>query len=613
MKPFLLPAPEKIVCFEGKSALSRPISMKPPEGISWDSLTAVCPGTYELCMEEGKTSVFFQKDCGYLPQTYALEITKEKILITYGDETGAFYALVTIWQMALEGETLPCCKIEDSPVIKNRGFMMDISREKVPTLATLKQLVNLLARFKYNQLQLYIEGFSFVYPSFPGYSGKNAALTSEELKELSLYCARRFIDLVPNQNSLGHMAPWLAKPEFRRLAECENGLNIGGFTLPPTTLDTNDSGSLKLVETLIEDLLPNFTSSYMHAGLDEPFELGKGKNAGENPDELFLSYARALNGIVKDHGRRMMIWADCVSKSEFLIKNLPEDIILMEWGYEKEHPFEQRCEALQAAGRSFYTCPGTGSWLSFTGMTDNMMANVKNAVLAAVKYHGEGVLLTDWGDMHHLQYLPASYPGVVYCAALAWSGADLAEKELANGLNRFVYQDKEEIMGQFALDAGRYYHKEEFELPCRALAALPLNGDISTAEKYESQLSTLLFIISVLSPKEVSAYYLAEYEKRKPPQPEALFAYLDELLARLNQASPRCADGSLIKGEYQNALEMVRLLSEYRFSVLENKKFEKQAELNETVSRHQSLWLSRNKKSGLQAGVDCLNRLVERR
>ena len=36
-----------------------------------------------------------------------------------------------------------------------RSYMLDISRDKVPTLGTLKQLVDILARFDYNQFQLY--------------------------------------------------------------------------------------------------------------------------------------------------------------------------------------------------------------------------------------------------------------------------------------------------------------------------------------------------------------------------------------------------------------------------------------------------------------------------
>ena len=47
-----------------------------------------------------------------------------------------------------------------------RGLMLDVSRGKVPTLATLLALVDGLAAHKYNQLQLYIE-HTFDFPSHP--------------------------------------------------------------------------------------------------------------------------------------------------------------------------------------------------------------------------------------------------------------------------------------------------------------------------------------------------------------------------------------------------------------------------------------------------------------
>ena len=47
--------------------------------------------------------------------------------------------------------------IEDSPTLNRRGFMLDISRCKVPTMEELFRLIDLLALIGYNELQLYIE------------------------------------------------------------------------------------------------------------------------------------------------------------------------------------------------------------------------------------------------------------------------------------------------------------------------------------------------------------------------------------------------------------------------------------------------------------------------
>jgi hypothetical protein len=75
--------------------------------------------------------------------------------------------------------------------------MLDISRNKIPTIETLKVIAQLLADLKYNHLELYIEGFSFAYPSFRRlWEGKETPLTGDEIKELDAFCRSGFIDLV---------------------------------------------------------------------------------------------------------------------------------------------------------------------------------------------------------------------------------------------------------------------------------------------------------------------------------------------------------------------------------------------------------------------------------
>ena len=53
--------------------------------------------------------------------------------------------------------TLSAVKIVDWPDYPNRGIMFDITRDRVPTMATLYELVDFWASLKLNQLQLYTE------------------------------------------------------------------------------------------------------------------------------------------------------------------------------------------------------------------------------------------------------------------------------------------------------------------------------------------------------------------------------------------------------------------------------------------------------------------------
>ena len=64
-----------------------------------------------------------------------------------------------------------------------RGYMLDVSRDKVPTMSTLRQIVDLLKVCNYNQLQLYME-HSFRYSGHEAVWRDASPLTPAEIREL---------------------------------------------------------------------------------------------------------------------------------------------------------------------------------------------------------------------------------------------------------------------------------------------------------------------------------------------------------------------------------------------------------------------------------------------
>ena len=82
--------------------------------------------------------------------------------------------------------------------------MLDISRDKVPRMDTLYALVDMLAGWKINQVQLYTE-HTFAYRQHPDVWAEASPMTGDEILALDAFCRERHIELVPNQNSFGHM------------------------------------------------------------------------------------------------------------------------------------------------------------------------------------------------------------------------------------------------------------------------------------------------------------------------------------------------------------------------------------------------------------------------
>lgn len=69
----------------------------------------------------------------------------------------------------------------------------------------------------------------------------------------------------------------------------------------------------------------------------------------------------------------------------------------------------------------FYVCPGTSSWNTVVGRTDNAVANLVSAAHHGRENGAVGYLITDWGDNGHWQTLPVSYLGFMAGAGLAWN------------------------------------------------------------------------------------------------------------------------------------------------------------------------------------------------
>src|SRR5258706_10337518 len=100
------------------------------------------------------------------PEGYALTISKNGIEISFRETAGLRAAIATLRQILREhGRRLPCLKIRDWPDFPRRGVMLDISRGRGPKLATLLELVEHLADFKINELQLYTE-HTFAYRKY---------------------------------------------------------------------------------------------------------------------------------------------------------------------------------------------------------------------------------------------------------------------------------------------------------------------------------------------------------------------------------------------------------------------------------------------------------------
>lgn len=525
------------------------------------------------------------------PQGYRLDITPMGIDIVAAAPAGIFYGANTLIQIIQQrGSTLPALTIIDQPDFPQRGVMLDISRDKVPTLPTLLALIDHLAGWKINQLQLYTE-HTFAYQNHPEVWAQADPLTAEDIFTLDAYCRRRFIELVPNQNTFGHMRRWLIHPRYRPLAECPHGCDTGaegwGYFAEPFTLCPADPGSLALVGSLLDELLPHFTARQVNIGGDETVELGLGRSkeavARRGKGPVYLDFLLKIYREVKSRGRVMQFWGDIIMAYPELVRQIPRDAIALEWGYEADHPFDEHAAKFAASGIPFYVCPGTASWNSIGGRTQTALQNLQNAAVNGLKHGAVGYLITDWGDNGHWQPLPVSYPGFVYGAALAWGVNANRTQDVVGWLNRFVFADETGLLGRVAYELGDAYLTPG-------------------ADRLHN--TSVLFHLLQTPPAAI------------PAIPGLTAAGLQKTLNQLTalggeiaRARPACPDADLQKREFAWAADMLSYACRRGLWAIQSS--QTRPTTQDLLIRYRDIWLARNRPGGLADSLALLQQLED--
>lgn len=554
------------------------------------------------------------------PQGYKLSWSSNGLTISASAEIGMHYALVTFEQlMKRQGLAWAHCCIEDEPDFPVRGVMLDIGRNKIPKMETIYSLIDRMSELKLNHLQLYMEGFCFEYEKYKDSFPDATPITATEYKQIDAYARSRYIDLVPNQNCLGHMANWLANPEFRELAEHPNGMPTPiGFTIPPTTLNPIDERSVQFAKSLFDELLPNFSSEYANINLDEPFGLGTGQSKPRADEvgigRLYLEYAEKMSEIVRTHGKRTLMWGDIIFKHPELIPMLPKDVTVLDWNYESRVSFKEHCELLQASNIPYYVCPGTSAWSSITGRTNNMLQNIADAARNGKVYGAKGLIVTDWGDNGHWQTMPFSYPGIAYAAGTSWqtdTNVDCVE-QLENFLNEVIFQDGSGLIGNLLLELGQYYLLENSSLENRTYTNFLLTRGVTSHEKLEFE--------SQLAMKIQQAFGSPGGPFQLDYQFDTMQVWLEQRKNQLSQLRLDTSDAPIVRDELENAIRLIEHgiglhqlihcihLPDEQNETIQVAQLRSQLEI--AMNEFKRIWLERNREGGLSESTKPFTNLL---
>ena len=550
------------------------------------------------------------------PQGYVLHVDGHGAQLRHADDAGLRYGLGTAEQLRAADGTLPTVTIEDHPDFATRAYQLDVSRDRVPTRATLDRLVTALEAGRYNQLQLYVE-HAFAYREHRVVWADASPVDASDLRWLDDRCAAAGIELVANQNCFGHFGPWLALDEYRWRAECPDGYEVApGIRLPPGVLaPTPDNADFALA--LVREQAAAVRSATVNVGCDETFELGMGASRArveaEGRGSVYVEHLRRILDPLVAEGRTVQYWADVVANHPEHLGEVPRDgAVPLVWNYDApdaptvdvpelarqvldamgidvnaDTRFARRLRPFADAGLDHWVAPGTSSWNSVVGRLDNALANLRDAAEAGVGSGASGYLVTDWGDGGHHQPLTVSLAPLAYGGAVAW-GVD-ANRDL----------DPAPIVDAVLLDGGSPGLGAVLDTIGRAASATGL------AARNASPLAAGLLSGGFL-------FYSGDLDADRLL---GVLASLDDARGRVERLAPSERFGPELIEELAVAVDLARFGAETlaaRAGAPVPPPTARADALDELIARYRAAWLTTSRPGGLAASAAHLARTRDR-
>jgi hexosaminidase len=375
---------------------------------------------------------------------YDLAVTSNGVTITAAGPAGLFYGVQTLRQLmpwfieydAVRADTnrpvaIPPVHIADAPRYPWRGAMLDVARHFF-TVDEVTRYIDLLATYKMNRLHLHLaddQGWRIEITSWPNLTahggstevggGRGGFYTQEQFADLVAYAQSRFVTIVPEIDTPGHVNAALASyPE----------LNCSGVA-PPLYTETRVGFSALCIEkeityTFLDDVVREIAGMtpgpYFHMGGDEVKTL---------TPEQYATFVERVQAIVQKHGKVLIGW------DEIAATQLLPTSIVQHWR-PKTTPkaaVEKGTKVVLSPGDRMYLDMkydgSTAIGLTWAGQIDVRKAYDWEPEMLLEGVHGAAILGVEaplWAEtianIREIEFL--AFPRLAAVAEIGWSARD---------------------------------------------------------------------------------------------------------------------------------------------------------------------------------------------
>ena len=332
------------------------------------------------------------------------------------------------------------------------GVMLDVSRNAVMSIETFKEYLTYLNKMGYNCVYFYNED-CYEIPEEPYFGYLRGRYSIAEMKELDSFAASLGIEIIPCIQTLAHLR------SFSRWKQAPFEID--------DTLMIDEDRTYELIDRMIKTVSECFRTRRIHIGMDEAFELGRGKHLNKYGYEDRLSmmkrHLERVNAIVEKYGCRAIVWSDMFigpwanayiklgdtgvhTVPEEAKASVPKNVELVYWDYyskSKEH-YLNTLKTHAQFNNEIWFAGGVWCWRSLAPANAFSIATMVPAIDACREIGTKHVVMTMWGDNGCECSRYATLPALLYLAEYMRGNTD--EEKIKAKFKRIFGYDYDAFM-----------------------------------------------------------------------------------------------------------------------------------------------------------------------
>ncbi|MCR5279587.1 MAG: beta-N-acetylhexosaminidase [Lachnospiraceae bacterium] len=381
-----------------------------------------CEGILERCEESGKECEVTTVNTG---KENCLSIEKAcegSLRVNYGSRTSFCRALLHIAGVKDAGEAVT----EEKSSFTDFGIMLDCSRNGVPKVKAVKNLIGTAAFMGYTFIGLYTEE-TFEVDNEPYFGYMRGRYTQEEIRELVEYGEIFGVEIRPFVQTLAHLNQIVRYNDYGDIIDANDILLI------------DEDRTYKLIENIVSSAARCYKTRKINIGMDEAHMVGLGeylkKHGFTDRHKLMEKHLSRVLEICGKYGFEAEMWSDMFFRianggdyradSDMDLKGItvPKNVTLCYWDYYstdqtmysnmlKQH--RKLTDRISFAG-------GAWKWQGFAPFNRFSIETGRLAINACRESDIKECTITCWGDdgdeCSVFSVLPALFTDAAYAYA----------------------------------------------------------------------------------------------------------------------------------------------------------------------------------------------------